>query len=90
MLNEHVMVLHTSELGKEITDVEEASHMTGIYEAVAPYRRFYVLQVIRYWVELLSSLQDQAMKTGSQDIPCFSEIFAHFYNVDSYIRTRKT
>jgi hypothetical protein len=90
MLNQHVMVLHTSEVGEEITDVEEASHMTGMYEAVAPYRQLYVLQAIRYWVELLSSLQYGAMKTGSQDIPFFTEIFAPFYNEDSYIRMRKT
>jgi hypothetical protein len=64
--------------------------MTGINEAVAPYRQLYVVQVIRYWTELLSSLQYKAMETGSQEIPFFSEIFAPFYNDDSYIRTRKT
>jgi len=90
MLNQHASVLHMSETGEEITDLEQASHMTGMYKAVAPYRQLYVLQVIRYWVELLSSLHDGAMKTGSQDIPSFSEIFAPFYNDDSYIRTRKT
>jgi hypothetical protein len=83
-------VFHMSETGEEITDLEEASRMTGIYEAVAPYRQLYVLQIIRYWVELLLSLQDAAMKTGSQDIPSFSEIFRAFYNDDAYIRTRKT
>jgi hypothetical protein len=89
MLNQSVMVLHTSETGKEITDIEEASHMTGIYEAVAPYRQLYVLQIIRYWAELLSSLQYEAMRAGSQDIPYFTEVFAPFYNKDSYIKTRK-
>ncbi len=90
MLSEYMTVLHTSETGKEVTDIEEASYMTGIWNAVAPYRQLYVLQIIRYWVELLLSLQYVAMKTGSHDIPFFTEIFAHFYNDDSYIKTRKT
>ena len=89
MLNQHASVLHTSETGAEITDVEEASQMTGIFEAVAPYRQLYVVQVIRYWAELLSSLQYRAMESGSEEIPFFSEIFAPFYNHDSFIRSRK-
>ncbi|MFC6520370.1 hypothetical protein ACFQAT_11865 [Undibacterium arcticum] len=90
MLAPHAMVRHTSETGDEITDVEDASRRTGMQTAVAPFRQLYVLQVIRYWVELLSSLQYTAMQTGSEDIPFFSEVFAPFYNDDSYIRTRKT
>lgn len=89
LLGQHAMVLHTSETGEEITDFEEASRMTGMHEAVAPYRQLCILQVIRYWSELLCSLQYTAMKTGSQDIPFFSETFALFCNDDSYIRTRK-
>ena len=90
ILGPHAMVLHTSETGDEVTDVEQASQMTGMYEAVAPYRQLYVVQVIRYWVELLGSLQYKAMGAGGEDIPHFGEIFALFYNDDSYIRTRKT
>ena len=89
VFGEHATVLHTSETGDEITDLEEASRMTGIWEAVAPYRQLYVVQVIRYWAELLISLGDRAMKTGSQDIPFLSEIFALFCNEDAYMRTRK-
>jgi hypothetical protein len=90
MLTPLVMVRHTSETGGEITDLEDASRRTGMQNAVAPFRQLYVLQVIRYWVELLSSLQYTAMRTGSEDIPFFSEVFAPFYNDDAYIRTRKT
>lgn len=90
ILGPHSMVLHTSETGSEITDIEDASRRTGIQQAVAPYRQLYVLQIIRYWVELLGSLQYSAMHTGNQDIPFFSEIFAPFYNDDSYMRRRKT
>ncbi len=89
-LGPHMMVRHTSETGTDITGVEEASQRTGVYEAVAPYRQLYVLQIARYWVELLYELEDMAMKKGSQDVPFFSEIFAPFYNYDSYFRKRKT
>jgi hypothetical protein len=89
LFGEYASVLHRSEMGDEITDLENASHMTGVYEAVAPYRQLYVVQVIRFWAELLCSLQHEAMKTGSQDIPFFNETFALFCNDDSYIRTRK-
>jgi hypothetical protein len=90
MLGEHVDVRHTSELNQEVTDVQEASEMTGMYEAVAPYRRLYVLQVIRYWVELLSSLGGEAAKIGPEDIPYFDEMFRAFYNDDAYFKSRKT
>jgi hypothetical protein len=90
LLSPHVMVRHTSETVSEITDVEDASYRTGMQTAVATYRQLYVLQIIRYWVELLSSLQYIEMQAGSEDIPFFNEVFAHFYNDDSYIKTRKT
>jgi hypothetical protein len=82
-------VLHLSETGDEITDLQQASQMTGVYEAVAPYRQVCVLQVVRYWVELLKALQWIAT-SKSDDIPHFGEIFALFNNDDSYLRTRKT
>jgi hypothetical protein len=90
LLGPYTMVRHTAETGCDITDIEEASYRTGMYEAVAPRRQLCVLQVIRYWVELLGSMQYIAMKNGSEDIPFFTEIFALFFNEDSYFRTRKT
>lgn len=90
LLGENALVMHTSETGGVISDAEDASRRTGIQGAVSPLRQLYVLQIIRYWTELLSSLQYAAMKTGSEDIPFFSEIFGPFYNPDSYIKTRKT
>lgn len=83
-------VLHTSEVGSEVTDVEEASNMTGLYEAVAPHRQLYVLQIIRFWAELLRELQYRAQALGKQDIPYFGELFAAFENDDAYMKTRKT
>lgn len=84
------LVQFTSETGSEITDVQEASFRTGLQEAVAPYRQLYVLQIIRFWVELIFSLQYSAMELNQQNIPFFSEIFAPFYNPDSYLKSRKT
>jgi len=84
------VVFHSSESGKEITDFEEASFLTGVYESVSPYRQLYVLQIIRYWVELLLELESPARAIGKQDIPYFGELFAIFYNDDKLLRSRKT
>jgi hypothetical protein len=89
MLEPHSTVLHFGEDGGLITDMEESSFRTGLQEAVAPFRQLYVMQVIRFWVELLWSLQHSAMNDGSNDIPGFGEIFALFFNDDSYIKTRR-
>jgi hypothetical protein len=90
MVGRFTNVLHISESGDETTNVEDASYQTGVWEAVAPQRQLFVLQVIRFWVELLFDLQYKAMAVGREDIPYFNEIFAGFCNEDSYIRTRKT
>jgi len=84
------IVRHSSESREDITDIETASFQTGMYEAVSKYRQLYVLQIIRYWVEILRGLQYKAMSIGKYEIPHFSEIFALFYNSDSYLLTRKT
>lgn len=90
LMNANASVLFVSEDGTEITDLEEAISRTGMYEAVAPYRQLYVLQIVRYWTELLLKLSGEAQKLGKEDIPSFGEIFGAFYNEDSYFRTRKT
>jgi len=81
-------VLHTSETNEMITTTEDASFRTGMYKAVAPYRQLFVLQIIRFWTQVLSALFYE-LRT-SLDLPHFSEIFAMFYKDDSYFRTRKT
>ncbi len=90
MFSPFVLIRHTSEDGSKIIDLEDASKRTEIYEAVAPYRQLYVIQIIRFWVELLIRLQDKAMAFNNGDIPFFDEIFSYFYNEDSFIRKRKT
>ena len=90
MTNHFTMVRHTSETGSEINDVFEGSLRGGIFEAVAPLRQLYILQIIRYWVEFIRILQYKAMEMGAQDIPFFTDIFAPFFNDDKYLKTRKT
>ncbi|WKN21478.1 hypothetical protein [Azotobacter vinelandii] len=83
-------VFHTAETGEQISNIAEASFRTGMYEAIAPHRQFFVLQIIRYWVEPLCELGDKAQALDSQEIPFFSEIFCGFYNSDQYLKSRKT
>jgi hypothetical protein len=83
-------VLHTSETGDEITDFEDGSRRTGVWKAVAPHRQLAVLQVIRYWTELIGQLEHAAHGIPGEHIPYFGEVFALFYNDDSYLKTRKT
>lgn len=89
-MSRYGMVLHTSEQGTVINNFEDASHRTGVFEAVAPKRQLYILQMIRYWVEILIELQYLSMHISHEATPYFNEIFAGFGNDDSYNRTRKT
>jgi hypothetical protein len=82
-------VLHISETGDMITTMVDGSRRTGMYEATAPLRQLHVLQVIRYWVEVLGHLETAAAAV-SDDVPGLGEMFAIFYNDDYYLRTRKT
>ncbi|MBX2959758.1 MAG: hypothetical protein KF732_07340 [Flavobacteriales bacterium] len=90
LMGQFTIVRHYSENREDIRDVESASYRTGVYEATSKYRQLYVLQIVRYWVELSKCLQWKAMKLGREDIPFINEIFAIFYNSDSYFITRKT
>ena len=90
ILQPYSMVLQTAEDGSQISSIESGSLRTGIWEAVAPYRQLYVLRIIRFWAEALVGLQHQAMIANRNDIPYLSEFFAHFFNDDEYLRTRKT
>ena len=90
MLSRNGVVLHTSETGESIDNHFEASFRAGMFEAVAPYRQLYVLQIIRYWVELLWNLGSMAQSLDRQEVPFFGEIFGCFYNDDIYFRSRKS
>lgn len=92
MLKNVSVVHYISETSKSIKDIEAASRQTGIQEAVAPYRQFFVLQMIRYWVELIMILgfKAQSEKPKKKEIPYFGEIFGGFFNNDRYLKSRKT
>lgn len=90
LIGPYSLVRHTGEDEKDITSTEDASYRTGVFEAVGPYRQLYVFQIIRFFVEMLTSLQYKIMKEYRYDIPYFSEIFRIFYNDDTYIKSRKT
>jgi hypothetical protein len=83
-------VSHISESGSTISDMFEGSVRTGVQSAVAPYRQLYVLQIVRYWVDILIELHYLARGISNTDIPAFGEVFAIFYNSDSYFRSRRT
>lgn len=89
MLSNHTVIWHLAEDGSEIRDIRSGSLRAGMYEAVAPYRQLSVLQIIRYWVELLSHLGSNAMALGRQEIPHFLELFGWFYTEDAMLRTKK-
>lgn len=90
LLSSYSLVRFMAEDNRELTDAAEASRRTGIWEAVAPYRQVYMLQIIRYLVELLIGLGHKARKNGPEDIPHFGEIFGLFYNSNAYFRSRRT
>ena len=85
------LVQHITEDDTDLQDPIEASRRTGVWEAVAPYRQLYTLQIIRFFTEIIMDLGYKAMTVSkNEDIPCFSEIFGLFYNSDTYFHSRKT
>lgn len=83
-------VFHTAEDGTPIVSYGDAALRALKHGAVAPYRQLFVLQIIRYWVELLCDLEMPAHQVMPNDVPSFNEILGPFCNSDAYIRTRKT
>lgn len=79
---------HITETNQIIRDAVEASILTGKFEAVAPYRVLYTVQIIRYWSELLRELQ-YLCHIKQINTPSFSEHFSLFLTDDSYIKGRK-
>ena len=90
-LDEYSFVFHAAEGGTPILSHDDAVLRTLKYEAVAPYRQLYVMQIIRYWVELLCDLEAVARSVmPADDVPFFNEILGPLANDDAYIRRRKT
>lgn len=89
LMRERASALYFGETGEQIRSIEESSFRTGMAELNTKFRQLYVAQIIRYWVEILRDLQYKAMSFGKKEIPFFGEIFALFYNEDSYLITRR-
>ena len=90
LFGDYVAVLHTSETESDIRDIQDASFRTGVFNAVAPYRQLYVLQIIRFWARLVCELGHEAQEIQKAEIPFFSEVFGDLKNDDRYFRSRKT
>jgi len=84
-----MMISYTREDGSEIDTVYEGSRSTGVTEAVQPYRQLYTFQIARYFMEVLSALQNDCIEKYDFSIPCFDEIFRVLYNSDNYVKKRK-
>ncbi|WP_395048051.1 hypothetical protein [Flavobacterium sp.] len=89
LMRESASALYFGETGEQIRSIEESSFKTGMAESNIKFRQLYVAQIIRYWVEILRDLQYKAMSFRQNEIPFFGEIFAIFYNEDSYLITRR-
>lgn len=89
LLGSALLVYYIGESRKLIKTVKESSFLTGVYKATAKHRRLVVLQIIRYWVEILRGIQLRFYHYEGQEIPYLPEIFAIFNNDDSYLLTRK-
>lgn len=83
------MVMYKDEKGDNITSVEDMFLKIGVSEAIAKYRQLYILQIIRYWIDLLKSIRHQSISEGIH-IPDFIEILGNFYSDDNYLKSRKT
>lgn len=86
---ESASAYYFGETSNEIRSIEESNFRTGMAESNTKFRQLYVAQIVRYWVEILRALQYKAMSFRKNDIPFFGEIFALFYNKDSYLITRR-
>ncbi|WII92675.1 hypothetical protein QEO94_08535 [Kingella negevensis] len=85
-----IYALYISELDELITDAYDASILTGKWQLVVPYRRLYVVQIIRYWTEIFLALTDKCHADGIS-VPFFNEVYAPLFLAnDSYIKKRKS
>jgi len=90
LLEDSAFVLFTSEDGAEINSIKETYSRKMVNNAVAPVRQLLILQMIRFWVELLDNLTRQAIRVNLENIPEFNEIFGRFINEDSLLKRKKS
>lgn len=73
----------------KIDTVQKGSFETGYFNAVSPIRQLVILQIIRYWHELLSELNYLNLEKYHLSIPYLSEFLKDYYNSDKYLKSRK-
>lgn len=83
------LVDHTSEKGEKIDTVKDGLELSMIQKATSVYRQFFVVKLIRFYMEILWNLQNEAQKFGREEIPFFHEIFGGFFVPDSKIKRKK-
>lgn len=84
------MVRHLSDADIPLESVLSASEARGYADAVGSHRQLAVLQIIRYWREILSELDDQNMKSHIADVPSLGDYLVPYFNDDKYLRSRMT
>ncbi|RXM39635.1 hypothetical protein BOQ62_10710 [Chryseobacterium sp. CH21] len=89
LLGNSSSTFYIDETGTPLEDIGISSFRTGMAEVNTIYRQLYMAQIIRYWVEILSELQNKAHSEKNRDIPFLSEVFTLYYNDDNYLKTRR-
>lgn len=87
LMGADAVVLHgveTAEAGPQLMDADYGMAAN----AVAPHRQLSVLQIVRYWVEVLGELQRQALQ-ARRDLPDLAEVFSAFVCADHHLKARK-
>lgn len=89
MANSNVSVVFTGEDNSFINDIRDASIRMGVFDTVAPKRQFLILQIVRFFCNLLSELGSLVQQKQLADVPYFSEIVGCFLCPDDYFKSRK-
>lgn len=78
-----VSVRFFAETGEEINTVEKSSLLIYKSESIKKQRQLQVLQIARYFIEILCELENEA-RYIKEEIPYFKEVFEKLRNEDSY------
>jgi hypothetical protein len=91
MLRDFTNVLHHTEEGVVINDIEQLMNGAGATRIVQQYGRLYTLQIIRWLAFLISDLSHTgAYERRIEPLLGLDERFIIFMNEDGYLRRRKT
>jgi hypothetical protein len=89
LLGPVTLVLHHDETGNQITDLAEASALTGATRIVQKYGQLYSLQLVRWLAFTISELSHVgAYRKRIEALLGLNEPFIPFMNDDSYLKSR--